>query len=160
MHLSLNLSVKMQVDDIIVAFLGLFEFYSSYRWFIDDPQQLEDHSLIFPESFSTNYEQKALLIIFLLMLGLQRLSFATSGKTIGSYVCLITAHVAECGFFYYLALNNRVINPDGLSIVPFVQAMLGGKIQLDKCSKTVLFLLPTLILFFTMSAFNRVQKND
>lgn len=145
----------MQVIEVIVTALGLFEFWSAYRFFINDPQQLDDHSLIFPGSFSSNFEQKTLLISFLLMLGFLRLTWATSGKTFKSYVCLIGAHVVECTFFYSLALNSPVINPDELSIVPFVQALNKGTLELDKASKICLFLLPMLIIFFILSGFNR-----
>lgn len=131
-----------------VAFLlGIFEF-----WLIFKSEVLGDFSSLnelklFPPLFTHNKEAHLLLCAFTLFLGLLRITWAVSGKTHLSWLCVILTHVIEATFLWNLALLPH-FNTKGLALVDFAKDLITGTYNIP--STVLLFLVPGFALFFLL----------
>ena len=101
----------MQLIKILCFILGLFEFFAVYQFnTLDENKLIMEHSKVLPSFFIRDNSAKLIYSGFLLMLGLQRLTWATvNGNTnLYSWIVLILTHAIECFIWYSLALDvNR-----------------------------------------------------
>jgi hypothetical protein len=104
---------------ILCFILGLFEFFAVYIFqTTSDQDLLRKHDKILPHTIITDDSIKIVYCGFLLMLGLQRLTWATvNGQTsLYSWIVLIITHIIECFVWYILALEKNNFNLQTLII--------------------------------------------
>jgi len=101
----------MQAIKILCFILGLFEFFSVYQLnTLDENKLIVEHAKVLPSFVIRDSSAKIIYCGFLLMLGLQRLTWATVNGTTSlySWIVLILTHTIECFIWYSLALDvNR-----------------------------------------------------
>ena len=141
----------------VALFLGFFEF-----WLVFKSAVLGDYSSIrelklFPASFINDRPAFLLLCTFTMFLGLLRISWAVSGKTIWSWLCVVFTHVIETTFLWNLALcphwnTNRVELPE------LIREVLNK--QHDVPSSVLLFLVPGFVVFFLLCGPNTGSKKE
>mmetsp|Transcript_43330 Transcript_43330/g.86095 ORF Transcript_43330/g.86095 Transcript_43330/m.86095 type:complete len:154 (+) Transcript_43330:49-510(+) len=137
----------VSMSSIVALILGLFEF-----WLVIKMEVLKDFSTVndlklFPPTFVHDRSVYLLVCTFTLFLGLLRISWAVSGRTVLSWICLILTHVIETTFLWNLALlphwnTNRLALPD------LIQEVLAKKHDIP--SSVLLFLVPGIALFFLL----------
>jgi Na+/pantothenate symporter len=131
----------------VALFLGLFEF-----WMVIKSEVLHDYSSIqalkvYPASFVEDRSTHLIVMAFTVFLGLLRISWAVSGRTIGSWLCLIFTHVAESVFLWNLALGPHW-NKNKVDIVGLFKEIIAKKHDIP--SSVLLFLVPGIALFFLL----------
>ena len=88
----------------LTLFLGIFEFFAAYKYLNEGAESFE-----FSAHFLTDPHAKYLYVMFILTLGLQRLTFATSDRGFFPWLCLVVTHVIESIFWWKLAFINNII---------------------------------------------------
>ena len=74
---------KLPTGGTIAVILGVYEFWMVYKMVVT---QSGDKNKLFPSSFYDDRATNALLCVFTLFIGLLRLIWAFSGKTVGSWL--------------------------------------------------------------------------
>ena len=138
----------MSLASIVAILLGCFEF-----WLVIKSEVLGDFSTLnqltlFPSAFVSNREVHLLLCAFTLFLGLLRISWAVSGKTVMSWLCVVLTHVIETYFLWNLALG-RHFNTKGLALPELAKDLITGTYNIP--STALLFMVPGFVLFFLLS---------
>lgn len=134
-------------SSVVALLLGLFEL-----WLVFKMEVLHDFSTLnqlklFPHIFQSDRSVYLLLCAFTTFLGLVRISYAVSGKTVLSWITVIFAHVAESAFLWNLALLPH-FNTNRLSLVDLAQEVIARKHDIP--SSVLLFLVPGFVLFFLL----------
>jgi hypothetical protein len=88
----------MEVFRWFVWVLGVFEFFSAYQFFTSPHTVVADNTLL-PHLFASNPAALCVYVAYILTLGLQRLTYAYSEKTWGTYGSLVLTHVVEVCVF-------------------------------------------------------------
>jgi len=141
-----------------VAFaLGVFEL-----WLVFKMEVLHDFSSLnqlklFPHIWQTDRSVYLLLCAFTTFLGLVRISYAVSGKTVGSWLTVVFAHVAESAFLWNVALLPH-FNTNKLPLVDFAQEVIARKHDIP--SSVLLFLVPGFALFFLVAGRGSKGKKE
>jgi ABC-type long-subunit fatty acid transport system fused permease/ATPase subunit len=139
----------------VALFLGFFEFWLVIKSeILGDTSAFEDLKL-FPSSFLHDRPVHLLVIAFTLFLGLLRISWAVSGRTVWSWLCVILTHVIEAAYLWNLALCPHW-NTNNLSLPDLVQEILAKKHDIP--SSVLLFLVPGFVLFFLLCGPNTSSK--
>ena len=137
----------MQAIKILCFILGLFEFFSVYQLnTLDENKLITEHAKVLPSFVIRDSSAKLIYCGFLLMLGLQRLTWATVNGTTSlySWIVLILTHTIECFIWYSLALDvNRYETLQSL-------IMKTTRGELGVFALLVLIGVPCLVLLFTV----------
>lgn len=145
----------VKLSTAVALFLGVFEFWMIFKMkVLHDYSSLNDLK-VFPPSFANNREVHLLLCTFTLFLGLLRISWAVSGKTVWSWLCVILTHVIEGVFLWNLALLPHW-NKNNVALPELVQEIFNK--QHDLPSSVLLFLVPGFALFFLLCGPNTSSK--
>ena len=134
---------------IVVAILGFFEFFSVYQFnSLDESKLIIEHAKVLPSFVIRDSSAKAIYSAFLLMLGLQRLTWAAvhSETTFYSWLVLIITHTIECFVWWSLALDVNKFETLQSLIIKTVSFEMGTFATL------VLLGVPILCLSFTVAA--------
>lgn len=100
---------------VLVFVLGVFEFITVLDLFTSDNTALVEKYRLFPPQFITDHATKTLVAVFALFLAFLRLGWVFSGRTLGSWLCLVLSHLVEMAFIWNLALMPH-FNTNGLDI--------------------------------------------
>ena len=127
--------------------LGFFEF-----WLVFKSEVLGDFSTInelqlFPPVMIQNREAHLLFCAFTLFLGLLRITWAVSGKTFYSWLCILLTHIIEATYLWNLALGSH-FNTKGLALPDLAKDLITGTYNIP--STVLLFLVPGFVLFFLL----------
>lgn len=135
-------------SSVVALALGLFEFFLVVKTeFLNDHSTLNQLKL-FPAIFQSDRSVFLLLMAFTTFLGLVRVSYAVSGKTVMSWITVVLAHVAEGMFLWNLALQPH-FNTRRLPLIDLAKDLVSMKH--DVPSTALLFLVPVFALFFLLS---------
>lgn len=83
--------------------LGFFEFFAAYDFFVNASTKVLTDKL-YPEVLATNEVARVVFCTWLVTLGCQRLTYATTRPSIGSWLSLLITHTAELVMWYYFAM--------------------------------------------------------
>jgi len=134
-------------SSIVALGLGLFEFFLVFKTeFMHDFSHINQLKL-FPAIFQSDRSVLLLLMAFTTFLGLVRVSYAVSGKTVLSWLTVVAAHVAETLFLWNLALQPH-FNSRRLPLIDLVKDVVAMKHDIP--SSVLLFLVPGFALFFLL----------
>lgn len=134
---------------LVTALLGFFEFYAVFQFNSQDESKLiVEHAKVLPAFFIRDDSAKVIYSGFLLMLGLQRLTWsAVHGETnFHSWFVLIITHMIECCIWYSLALDVNKFETLQSLIIKTVSFEMG------KFATIVLLGVPLLCVLFTIAA--------
>mmetsp|Transcript_10199 Transcript_10199/g.16738 ORF Transcript_10199/g.16738 Transcript_10199/m.16738 type:complete len:152 (+) Transcript_10199:30-485(+) len=132
-------------SSIVAAVLGLFEFFVASKLIMGEDSELK----FFPEHFSSDPATKILLILFTIFLGMLRLSWAVSGRTYLSWLCVVVSHVVETVALWNMALLPH-FNTENLLLVDFVQDLLAFSGKYDELTTKILLVIPVVLAFFIL----------
>jgi hypothetical protein len=91
------------MSKVVCGILGLFEFFAAYDFFINAETKVVTDRL-YPAILASDDVARVVFCTWLVTLGCQRLTYATSKPTVGSWLSLIITHVAELAMWYYFAM--------------------------------------------------------
>ena len=147
--------IMVSFSTIVALFLGFFEFFLVFKSeVLGDFSSLEQLKL-FPASFSNDPASHFLLCAFTMFLGLLRVSWAVSGHTVLSWLCVVFTHVIETVFLWNLALLPHW-NTKGLTLIDLIPSII--RKEYDVPSSVLLFLVPGFALFFLLCGPNTPSK--
>lgn len=100
--------------------------------------------------YAADPNSKILYVTFILMLGLQRLTFATGDRGFWPWVCLVLTHVIESWFWWSLALQTNVIGTQ--TIDSFLMDVLTFKIDRPNNNYFLLLIVvPSFVVMFFLA---------
>ena len=148
------------------TFLGLFEFFAGKKtWWYLNKVSLDillplstaskflrngpdSHEILF-QPFTATGATKALMVMFTLTLGLQRLTFSTGDGGVFPWLCLVGTHVFESIFWWAVAVDVGVINTT--SVPNLLIRLLTNRSPEDIHLFILLFFVPIIALIFLTS---------
>mmetsp|Transcript_2477 Transcript_2477/g.2438 ORF Transcript_2477/g.2438 Transcript_2477/m.2438 type:complete len:157 (-) Transcript_2477:130-600(-) len=136
----------INIGRILSFLLGIFEFISSITFYYNSIDRVENNERLTPIIIASNDIVKVLFCVYLITLGIQRLSWSLGNGGILSWLLLLLTHLIEWFMWCYfatlssfrgdLSLNELIIEVITLKSIGGLHAFI------------VLILLPILILFF------------
>ena len=136
----------VHISEVVALVLGLYEFISVAKILLVDA--VPSDVTLFPVMCYKIPALKALLVAFTTFLGLLRLQWVVSGRTVLSWVCIIATHIVEATMFWTMAIQPH-FNTKGLSFVDLVVDVL--KFNYGTMDSVILLLVPSLVMLFTLS---------
>lgn len=135
-------------SSVVALGLGLFEFFLVFKTEVMHDFSHINQLKLFPAIFQSDRSVLLLLLAFTTFLGLVRVSYAVSGKTVLSWFTIVGAHVAESVFLWNLALQPH-FNTHRLPLIDLAKEV--ASMKHDVPSSALLFLVPGFALFFLLS---------
>jgi hypothetical protein len=127
----------------LTLFLGLFEFVAAYKYLTQGAEDFEFQALYLGDTNATY-----LYVMFILCLGLQRLTFALGEGGFGPWLCLVVTHAFESVFWWKLALHNDVMG--GRPVQDFLVDVLSFSKAKHAHYFILLLLVPSFVLMFLL----------
>jgi len=89
--------------NFVCLILGFFEFFAAYDFYVNaDAKVLTDR--LYPVVLASDPTVRVVFCTWLVTLGCQRLTYAFSEPTFGSWIFLVITHIAELAMWYYFAM--------------------------------------------------------
>lgn len=140
--------------------LGLFEFISA-TGIIFHPELKGQKEPLIPPVILEQTMTRVLLAVYVMTLGLQRLTWATSRSTTYSWLCLLLTHIIEGGMWWFFAFSQPHLFNTTASDVKFDVILKETVTLRSKGGVPALIVLcgvPILVLFFALSGPNNQSK--
>ena len=116
--------------------------------------------LLIPSAIPGNSELKILWCAWVLTLGFQRLTYATTVPTLGSWLSLCATHIAEAAMWWSFALSPGF--RQGLTVEELVKHVATMNSSAGVPGFIVLFGVPLMVLSFLLQppSTNNTKKNN
>ncbi len=147
----------VSLSSVVALVLGFFELWLVFKMEILNDFSTLHQLKLFPGIFQSDRSVYLLLCAFTVFLGLVRISWAVSGKTIASWLTVVFAHVAETLFLWNLALLPH-FNKNKAHLVDLVQELVAQRHDIP--STVLLFLVPGFVVFFLLCGPNLKKDKD
>jgi hypothetical protein len=145
----------MSLATVVALVLGFVEFWLVFKTEVLKNPEDTIAFQVFPSSFVSDRPTQILFLAFTLFLGLLRVSWAVSGKTFFSWLCVVFTHVIETVALWSLALSPH-FNKTRLELPQFIEAVVTMKF--DPKPTALLLAVPAFVLIFLLSG-PGIKKN-
>ena len=137
--------------------LGFFELFMAVDFYLNAEKRVLENTLI-PNVAATSMEARVMYCTLIMMLGFQRLTYATSKATFISWIWLLCTHVVEAAFWWVFAMDPSFSK--GLPLDQLLTEVVTLKTSAGFHAPLVLLGPGLLVLFFALHGPPKQHKTD
>jgi hypothetical protein len=138
---------------IVCTLVGLFEFISAVSFFFDGEYKVQSTEKLVPSVIGTDPNVKVLYCVYLITLGVQRLSWSSGNGGLIAWILLLLTHISEFWMWFTFATRSEFRGDSTLQELLLDIVTLKSYGGRHACIITVC--LPTLILLFLLAGPNQ-----